>query len=114
MKKFLKSKLIFALVVVAMLFGAAITLATPFSSTNSAVAQTTANTIIKQKQAVEITSPQDQSTVDRQQKLNVTVHFDTANSITDSNGKTHYLDPIAAVELLLNGKSVAVNQLKPP
>src|SRR6266571_236690 len=102
------------IVILIMLLGTVITLTRPFSTTNAMAALMTANTAVNQKQAVEITSPQDQSLVDRQQKLNVIVHFDTAIKVTDSNGKTHYLDSIAAVELLLNGKSIVVNQLKLP
>ncbi len=111
MKIFLKSKLILVLVILTMLSGAAITLVRPFSSTNT-TAQAAANTKINQQQTVQITAPQDQSIVDRGQTLQVTVNFATVKNSTDKK-KGDSDDPIVAVGLLLNGKSVSVHQLKP-
>jgi hypothetical protein len=71
----------------------------------------------KENAVVAIVSPEDKAFVNRKETLPVKVHFNTTKikAQTPSNDeKTYYLQPIQAVELLLNGKSYEVKQLKKP
>lgn len=71
--------------------------------------------IERNNHAVEIVSPEDQSFTNRSQPLEVRVKFNARNlniKIGDKEKKA-YLGMIRAVELLLNGKSIEVKQLKP-
>lgn len=71
----------------------------------------------KGKAAVEIISPADQTQVKREEKLPVSVHFNTSYikaELPNDKEKNYYLKPIQAVELLLDGKSFEVKQLKKP
>lgn len=67
--------------------------------------------------AVEIVSPEDKKPVKKEEKLQVKVHFNTAYikaKVPSIQEKIYYLQPIQAIELLLDGKSYEVKQLKKP
>src|SRR3989338_6947179 len=72
--------------------------------------------IKKGQRAVEIVSPEDKSPANITQKLPIKIHFNAAKFTASVGGVTKnnaYIERITAVELLLDGKSYEIKQLKP-
>lgn len=73
--------------------------------------------VMSENAVVQIISPEDEANLNIAEKLPVKVHFDTfykKSKVSSNNEKIHYLKPIQAVELLLNGKLYEIKMLNNP